>query len=145
MTVFIDPSTRAVPPLGRDDKSNSLSLPAQDDTRRRCTGISISALRIRLCASVSEELEQLFLSSEVVDEIARYNTWAARFQAGYGIEDRKPRELMVSQEVDQLQGLETVEPSVKLGFESRVMCRVLLQARPDFFKTIELEELPQLG
>ena len=107
--------------------------------------MSISALRIRLCASVSEELEQVSLSSEVINEIAPYNAWAARFQAGYRIEDRKPGELMVSQEVDQLQGLETVEPSVKLGFESRVMCRVLLQARPDFFKTIELEELPQLG
>ena len=105
----------------------------------------MSALRTRLRASVSEELEQVFLSFEVINEIAPFNAWAARFQAGYCVEDRNPGKLMVSQEVDQFQGLETVEPPVKLGFESRVVCRVLLQARPDFFKTIELEELPQLG
>jgi len=105
----------------------------------------MSALGIRLRAPASEKLEQVFLSFEVIDEIAPYNAWAARFQAGYCVEDRTPGELMVSQIVDQLQGFKGVEPSVKLGFESRVMCRVLLQTRPDFFKSIELEELPQLG
>ena len=56
----------------------------------------MSALRIRLRALVSEELEQIFLSFEVVNEIAPYNEWAARFQAGYCVKDRKPGKLMVS-------------------------------------------------
>lgn len=56
----------------------------------------MSVLRISLCASVSEELEQVFLSFEVGNEIAPDTAWAARFQAGYCIEDRKPGELMVS-------------------------------------------------
>ena len=105
----------------------------------------MSALGICLRAPASKALEQGFLSFEVVDEISRYNARAARFDADYCVEYRRSGELMVAQEVNQFQGLETVEPSVKLSFEPRVMRRILLQARPDFFKTIELEELPQLG
>ncbi len=62
----------------------------------------------------SEGLAQFYESFEVVGEVAPDNAWAARFEAGYCVEYREPGELMVSQEVDQLQGLETVEPSVKL-------------------------------
>jgi hypothetical protein len=95
---------------------------------------------------VSEEFEQIFLSFEVVGEIAPCNAGTTRSALlTDGVEYRGLVQLMVSQEVDQLQGLETIEPAVKLGLEALVMSRVLLQARPDLFKTVELEELPQLG